>query len=193
MSRTTLLVIFFLTFTAAGYSQNTYLNERMSLKLGHSNTPRFWDFSDDITVGNIRLETNYVFFNVIESGLYVGYSNFKNIEGPLSPSRPTTFSSPYKSDALFYGLNTNFHILPFVIREGRVRIDLYVGAKLGMISMIAPANSLYNGTVFDYGLLGGVNYFIAKNWGIYVEYGVSKRVYYSDTEPCLRYGIIVKL
>lgn len=192
MSRVTLIGMYLLSFTVVGFSQNTSLNERLSLKLGHSNTPKFWDFSDDIAFGNVRFEANYVLFNFIEPGLYLGYSNFKNIEGPLSPSTPTTFSSPYKSNALFYGLNTNFHILPFVIREGRVRIDLYVGAKLGMISMIAPVNSLYKGTVFDYGLLGGVNYFIAKNWGVYVEYGVSKKVNFSDSEPNLRYGFVVK-
>ena len=189
MSRISLLVLFLLTFTAAGYSQNTYLNERLTLKFGHSNTPKFWNYNNDIVLGNLRLETNYVLCNFIEPGLYVGYSNFKNTEFPLT----STLITPYKSDALFYGLNTNFHILPFIFRSGKIRFDIYAGAKLGMITMIAPANSLYKGTQFDYALLGGANYLITKNWGIYVEYGVSKKVNFSDTEPCLRYGIVVKL
>ncbi len=193
MERIILVILIVLASIKLGYAQNPYLNERLSLKLGHSQTPKFTDWSNDIKMGNIRLETNYMFLNFIESGLYLGYSNFRNIEQPSSTSQTSTFFSSYQSNALFYGLNTNIHLLPFFVGNKKIRVDLYIGAKMGLISIIATENSMFHGNNFDYGLLGGANYFITKKWGVYVEYGISKRLNLKETEPCLRYGIVVKI
>ncbi len=192
MKRIVLVVLTVIALVKIGHSQNTYLNERLSLKLGHSQTPKFTDWGNDIKMGNIRFETNYVFLNFIESGLYLGYSSFRNIEQPSSTSQTSTFFSSYQSNALFYGLNTNIHLLPFFIANEKIRLDFYIGAKMGLISINAPENSLFHGTNFDYGLLGGANYFITQKWGVYVEYGINKKTNFKETEPCLRYGIVIE-
>jgi len=177
-------------------AQKSNIYHRVGLKLGHSNTPKFLKWDKNYEVGNIRLEGNYGLNSFIEVGGYLGYYKFWNMKNPLAnPDFPgaTNEFYRYQSDALFYGINSNIHLMPFLVKNNKVRIDLYLSGKLGAISMIAPANSTYSGTAFDYGGYAGMAYYITKSWGLYVEYGLNKKVKMSEMEQCLRYGIAVKL
>lgn len=177
-------------------AQESSIYHRVNLKLGHSNTPKFAYYWDEFTVGNIRLEGNYGLTNFVEVGGYFGYDKFLNFRMPVAnqdnPETGGQFFYTYQSDALFYGINANFHIMPFFVKDKRVRLDIYLSAKIGAISMLAPTRSAYYGTAFDYGGYAGLAYYLGKNWGLFAEYGFNKKVKMSEMEPCLRYGVTVK-
>ncbi len=176
-------------------AQKSNIYHRVGLKLGHSTTPKFLKWDNNLEIGNVRFEGNYGINNFIEVGGYLGCYKFWNIDNPIAnPDFPGTTNEfhRYQSDALFYGVNANFHVMPFLVKRDKVRIDLYLSGKLGAISMIAPAGSVYSGTALDYGLYAGLAYYITKSWGLYVEYGLNRKVQMSEIEPCLRYGVTVK-
>ena len=148
-------------------------------------------------VGNYRLEVNYGILNNIEIGAYIGYSKFDYY-------RETSLDSIHKSyrvednNCPFYGVSVNFHILPFLIKKEDFRFDLYVTGKFGGVYFTKP--TLYNytfngpmlkdGQIYEYGIGGGLSYYLGRHLGIYAEYCYGK--YYSRDNFKLRYGLTMK-
>ncbi len=169
---------------------------RVNLKFSHSSTPSFLEWDENISTGNYRIEGNYGFFNTLEGGAYMGYDRFWNSKEPTNnPDNPSPFSqtSRFQSDALFFGINTNYHIMPYLVDGKNVRVDFYFSGKLGAISMFAPESSIYKGTELDFGVYIGFAYFIKKSWGLYIEYGRNKKVNLEGMESCLRYGLTINI
>ena len=103
--------------------QDSYIKGRWNFKLGYARyvTGTETNNKEDKT-GNIRLETNYGVLKNVEAGLYLGYSKFP-LWGQLSG---------YKDCATpFYGININFHMLPFFINANDFRFDLYLTGNYG--------------------------------------------------------------
>jgi hypothetical protein len=190
-----LMIVSILLPSIGTKAQESNIYHRVNLKLGHSETPSFLNWEKNYDMGNVRVEGNYGITSFVEGGVYLGYDKFWNSEKPsidFDNPDPQFLATRYQSDALFYGLNANFQIMPLFIKDRRVRIDLFFSGKIGAISMLALEGSLYKGTAFDYGAYAGIAYFITKSWGLHIEYGFNKKVKLPEMEPCLRYGLSIK-
>jgi hypothetical protein len=168
------------------FTQESSIKNRVNLKLGHSTTPKFLDYRiTDIRPRNLRLEANYGWNSFIEAGTYIGYNYFRNV----------SFGSntiTVKTHAVFVGVNANFHPLPLLIKEHKLRFDIYLSGKLGLISMLASDNFVYTGTKPSYAIFGGASYYLTKRWGFYAEYGLSKVILLPEMEKALWYGVTIK-
>ena len=168
-------LVFLLTL-AISYSQaqDNTLYKRTNIKLGHSTTPQYMNPLKDLALGNFRLEANRGISRFVELGGYLGYSRFGNVQyqEEFDPADNTTWDADYiYSDAYSYGITANFHIFPLLKTSAEPRFDIYLSVKLGGLSIVAPERSVYKGNGLDYGLYGGLSYYITRSWGVFAEIG----------------------
>jgi hypothetical protein len=191
----TITIILLVLLTGLSQAQESYLYKRTNIKVGHSITPSYWNALLDYTLGNFRLETNQGVSRFVELGAYVGYSRFGNaqyFEG-YDPTDNTTWSFDcIYSNAYSYGVAANFQFLPLITQYEEPRFDVYLSAKIGGLSLIAPERSVWRGHALDFGAYAGISVYITRHWGAFVEYGVNNRPKVHNLESCLRYGITVK-
>ncbi|MDX9847267.1 MAG: hypothetical protein RBT74_09830 [Tenuifilaceae bacterium] len=189
---TFVLIILTVNLTQA---QENYLCKRNNLKFGHSITPKYLQSDYNLSLGNFRLEATYGGTNFFEFGGYLGYSrfvNFLNTEETESSNNQISPGTFIYSNAFTYGITANFHLLPLIANSAEPRFDVYLSAKFGGLSLAAPEGSVYKGHGADYGLYGGLSYYITPYWGAFVEYGFNNRPEEYNIESCLRYGLTVK-
>lgn len=189
---TFLLIILTVNLTQA---QENYLCKRNNLKFGHSITPKYLQSDYNLSLGNFRLEATHGISSLLELGGYIGYSRFVNFlhtEGDLAPNYQVSPGTFINSNAYSYGITANFHLLPLIANKNEPRFDIYVSAKLGGLSMVAPKGSVYKGHAIDYGLYGGLSFYITRHWGVFAEYGFNNRPNEHSLESCLRYGLTFK-
>jgi len=187
--------VFFLVvsslFILNSYAQDSYIKNRWNIKAGYARYNK--DFRQE-KVGNYRIEVNYGILNHIEIGAYIGYSKFDYY-------REITADSIHKAymvednNTPFYGISFNFHILPFLIKKDDFRFDLYVTGKFGGIYFTKPAPFQYTfkfkeGNIYEYGIGGGLSYYLGKHLGVFTEYCYGK--YYFGDRNKLRYGLTLK-
>jgi len=138
-----------------------------------------------------NFELNYGFLDYIEAGIYGGYSSVKLVEfTSASSGRFIT------RDGYLYGLNCNFHLLPFLIKKDDPRLDLYINGKLGGIT-IAQFKSFE-----EHSLGGGATVYLWKHLGIFGEYNYGKflkkqsgnpgNILYYQTYKKVNLGLVVK-
>jgi hypothetical protein len=190
MKQIFLILTLVLGFTAASFAQNSYLNDRLSLKLGYNKTPLLSNWKSKLMDNNLWIEGNYGHNNFLESGIYLGYTNCTNYDTPTEQDQNI---QTYISHALFYGVNTNLQIIPLLNIAQEPRFDLYISGKLGLVSFIAPKQSVINGSAFNASIHLGVGYFFTRKFGVYAEYGFSKKIKLNEFEPGYKLGIAVKL
>ena len=183
-------VISLLMLTSFG--QDSYIKNRWNIKAGYARYNK--DFRHE-KVGNYRIEVNYGILNNIEIGAYIGYSKFDYYR------EITTTDSLHKAymvednNTPFYGASFNFHILPFLIKKDDFRFDLYITGKFGGVYFTKPAQyqSVFNfkeGNIYEYGIGGGLSYYLGKHLGVFAEYCYGK--YYIGESNKLRYGLAMK-
>jgi hypothetical protein len=120
---------------------------------------------------HFRFETNYCLSKNIEIGGYIGYSSFWGyIQDPID----TFLLHNHDYKTLFYGLNTNFHILPFFIGAKDFRFDLYVTGKVGGMRYFGEDGSKVKGNMTEYGAGPGMCFYPTKHIGIFAEYSFGK-------------------
>lgn len=189
------LLTFAVTLTQAQEVKD-YLYKRTNIKIGHTTTPEYTNIIKDFTLGNFRFDVNHGISKFIELGGYFGYSRFGNVQHlvEFDPTDDTTWGVNFiYSDAYSYGTIVNFHILPFIVQNNEPRFDIYISAKLGGLSLIAPEKSVWKGHSLDFGAYAGLSVYITRHWGAFVEYGVNNTpLVYTRYEGCLRYGITIK-
>ncbi|HZJ73831.1 MAG TPA: hypothetical protein VFC87_03410, partial [Perlabentimonas sp.] len=184
-----LLSLLTLGLSSISFGQGSYLNNRLSFKLGVSKTPELANWRSKFMSNNFWFESNYGHSKFLESGIYLGYTNFSNID--ITENNQIITSSNI-SNAFFYGVNTNFHIMPLFNFANEPRFDVYISGKTGFVSYIAPKSYILNGTSFDAGVFGGINYYIFRRLGVYAEYGyyIIPRANFFD--PGFKLGITLK-
>jgi len=176
-----IVILIFITGFISLYAtaQESYINKRLNFKMGYARYP---EASLGENTSNFRIGANYGFTDYIEAGIYVGYGIHNNYYR-VTPGEGTMM---FNSNTLFYGINGNFHILPYFIKKPNFRFDVYASGKLGAYNSFAPENSiLSNGMALDYGIYGGVSFYPWKHLGLYAEYGYGNKTN-------LRYGITLK-
>lgn len=190
MTRVLFLSFLILGFSMICSSQNMSLNNWQTFKLGYSRTPELTNWSNKLMNNNLWIEGNYGYKNFWESGIYLGYTNYTNYDAATNINQNT---QTYISNALFYGVNTNLQIIPLLNIAQEPRFDLYISAKVGLVSFIAPKQSVINGSAFNASINLGVGYFFTSKFGVYAEYGFSKKIKLNEFEPGYKLGIAVKL
>ncbi|MFA5648873.1 MAG: hypothetical protein WC951_11265 [Bacteroidales bacterium] len=187
MKKIVLLSLLTLGLASISFGQSSYLNNRLSFKLGVSKTPELANWRSKFMSNNFWLESNYGHSKFFESGVYLGYTNFSNYTKPTEE-----ILQAYTTNAFFYGVNTNFHIMPLLNFTNEPRFDVYISGKIGLLSFDAPKNTNITGTQLDAAINIGASYFIFRHLGVYAEFGFSKKLWFNEFDPGFKLGITLK-
>jgi hypothetical protein len=139
--------------------------------------------NEKIRTPNFKLEFNRGLTQYIEAGFHLAYTAFDFTQVNWSD---TTFSS-FKAPCVFYGLNSNIHVLPLFIHENDFRFDIYATLKAGSFFYINANENLKETIEYYWG--GGFSFYAFKKAGLYIEYTKGRfnhgfdnyRVYYGIT------------
>jgi len=99
----------------------------------------------------------------MEGGIYGGYSTIHLFE-QVSPNG----TRGYTRSGFFYGVNCNFHLLPYVMKKDDLRFDLYVTGKLGGVTI--KSTKSYE----EHCLGGGAAIYLFEHLGVFCEYTYGK-------------------
>lgn len=196
MNLKAVLFIFVLCFSSKLiYSQNPYIKDRLNFKSGISFYPQRSEH--DSKPINLRIEANYGFWGLLEAGVYLGIGRY-TYWAPMENNSRTAL----KSISPFYGIQTNFHLLPLFIKKNDFRFDLYLTGKYGGNYLNIPKGSdPQSGHHTEYSFGGGLAFYLWKHTGFYTEYSIGKYSYYAapmgfefenGLNPNLRFGVTFK-
>jgi hypothetical protein len=190
-----LLILYLFLSTFFSNAQSSYIKSRWNFKSGISIYPQRSDH--DPKPINLRIEANYGVWGVLEAGAYLGigrYTYWLPLENN-SRMANNTFSP-------FYGIQTNFHLIPLLIKKNDFRFDFYLSGKFGGNYLSIPDGSDPKpGHHIEYGLSCGLAYYIWKHTGVYTEYSIGRYSYYTlplgfgfenGLKSNLRFGITYK-
>ena len=166
------------------YAQDSTKTKQLSFKITFSpykNTDFYFgsglrdDFDKKVSVGNIKITSNLKFNKYLETGIYLGYSLYETY-APDPSSTKYDFGGSFEfANALMYGLNADFHILPLFINERKFRFDPYISGQIGGIHLFEDDKNINNKHNFvEYGIYGGLAFYPFKHLGVFTEYGYSK-------------------
>ncbi|MFP4367334.1 MAG: hypothetical protein ACLFQA_09600 [Bacteroidales bacterium] len=170
-----ILVVLLSSGHTYAFGQDSYIKGRWNIKAGYSQYS-LGSSSNNIEnmTGHYRLETNYGFFDAIETGLYFGYSEID------------TYGYSETDPTWFYGLNLNLHPLDWLFDSEPPGFELYLTGRYGFRN--------YQGNHSEYGIGGGLAWYWGRYFGIYLEYTYGNhgafRIY--DNYMKLRYGISIR-
>lgn len=167
------ILLICLGFNSYAFCQESYIKGRWNIKSGYSQySLGSWSNNEELMTGHYRLETNYGFFDAIETGVYFGYSEIDTDD--YSKTYPT----------YFYGLNLNVHPLTYFLEFKEPMVDLYFTGKYG--------GRYYSGNHGEYSIGGGIAGYIGHYFGIYLEYTYGNHGAFYDNHMKLRYGLSIK-
>ncbi|HPR33614.1 MAG TPA: hypothetical protein PLK12_16050 [Prolixibacteraceae bacterium] len=160
------------------HAQQYSIKDRWNIKTDYGFYPDLgynFGFSNDFTPV-VQVEANYGVLDFMEVGVYSGFTQVT--AGVFIYDDPDSISAwGFGSDApiIFYGVTTNIHLFPFILKSEKFRIDFYVSGKLGGFYIFSEETGDFTeperGNRFDYGVYGGLSFYIGEHWGIYGEYG----------------------
>ena len=190
-------------------AQDSYIKERWNAKLGYSNSFKM-DFSDTWRISNpmLQVEANYGLTDWLYVGVDLGYS-------PTAFSSSENSKSLEKGNAQTYGIHTELHVLPLLIKDKRLRVDFYLKGKVGGYRLASRyifgiddvifdpetgigniESKLFVSSGFDYGASVGLAFYVTQHLGIYGEYGLGDTGIYGEPgfkdRTVLRYGLTWK-
>ena len=172
-----ILVVLLSSGHTYAFGQESYIKGRWNIKAGYSKYG-FGSWTNQTVkenmTGHYRFETNYGFFNAIETGVYFGYSEID------------TYGYSNTDPTWFYGLNLNLHPIDWFFDFSAPRFDLYLTGNYGFRN--------YQGNHGEYGIGGGLSWFLGRYFGVYMEYtyGNHGAFTFYDNHMKLRYGISIR-
>lgn len=187
MRKNTLLLSIIFLFPL--FAANIIAQEKWSFKLSYGlNNSVPDEYIDELkgrnsskNTSHFRFETNYNLINNFYTGFYLGYSKLKipteyesiftNEQNEEEIIMTYSFS---KSDALYYGLNFSYQLLPLFTGQKNLRFELYPTVKLGFVSEFWKEGNefgivKYSSTNFEYGIGAGAAYKITQKFGVFGE------------------------
>ena len=179
------LILFILPSNS--YSQNSSFKSRYNIKMGYSryisNTLKN---HEHVYFNNYKLEFNYKVLRHLEAGIYIGYSKFDVIKINFAD----TIFYHKNQPALFYGINCNYHLLPFLVKK-ESKFDLYITGKMGGFYLNSNEGYFPQGNDSEYSIGIGASFYVFKNIGVFSEYTYGK--YYFMDNDNLKWGVSIKL
>lgn len=139
-------------------------------------------------MGFLKTEVNYRFTNLIEAGAYIGLQ-----EGFFAKTISGDDPVMQKDIMPVFGLNTNFHLLPLILKKPVMRFDWYVAAKFGGRHVFG--NYTTKGTSWNYFVGTGLAAYFTKHIGAFAEFGydiVINPPIKPKEKPDLFWGIVIK-
>jgi len=122
-------------------------------------------------MANFKVEANYGINRFIEIGIFTGFQHYEWWADYTSGIRN-------KSLAPLFGVNANFHILPFFVKSKDCHWDLYLTTKYGGCYLphkeTDQPDSQYSRYRHEYGLGLGIGYYFKNIIGLYVEGSVGQ-------------------
>ena len=186
---TILLFISALT-TNNTYSQDSYINRRWNIKAGYARYKTGTMTGRKVeTTGNYRLEINYGFLKFFETGIYIGSSRFDYLS-----QLDTSSYIPVYYFAPFYGVNLNFHGLPFLIKAENFRFDLYLTGKYGGLFLKRMRTGKQYHEI-EYAMGIGLCFYPWNHVGLFIEYCYGNYLFedsFSNDHTKFRYGLTFK-
>jgi hypothetical protein len=172
-----MLVLVIIAIASIGYAQQYSIKERWNVKTGYGFYPNLGTIT--FFQGNIShvipIEINYGLFKFMEIGLYSGYTNIYTVSY-LKIDEDNIDGKTAKADVLFYGINANFHVLPFIVKKENFWLDLYLSGKFGGLYTFTEEWGHHSiparGNRMDYGIYGGLAIYLGKHVGFFGEYGL---------------------
>lgn len=182
-----LFVLILLLIGSSSFGSNTYLNKRSNIKIHYSESDYLFGQGFIIThlknTPRFSAETNYSFFDFLEAGFYLGFSTYDK----MTIVENSEFLASNNMPIFFYGINTNLHFLPLLIKKDDFWLDLYFSSKLGSMAYIGSKfPTVGYAKKIEYGFYGGIALYPGKHWGLFYEYGKGN---YIDS----RFGLSFKL
>ncbi|MCF8357638.1 MAG: hypothetical protein K9H26_02695 [Prolixibacteraceae bacterium] len=164
-----LFVIVLISFTTSISAQNYSIKDRWNMNLGYSGYSQLGAGDIKEIIPTFQAGVNYGILKFIEIGLYTGYGSINTISEKI----PDGYFSYTRANTVFYGINSNFHLLPFIIKSEKFRFDVYLSGKLGGFYRFSDENMLpARGHNWDYGVYVCLAFYPGKHWGFFGEYGL---------------------
>lgn len=169
-----LLILLSITLTKSVKTQNSYIKERWNIKVGCFLSPPLILYEKKF---NYTFEFNYGISNQLELGTYIGYS-------------PNKIGTSFKtSHSIFYGVNANYHLLPYLLKKEHFRFDIYCSGKIGgnyLDHLLEfPDGFILDKHTVEYGIYAGIVFYLFKHLGIFTETGYGNFIK-------VRYGVAYK-
>lgn len=172
--------------TAGSLSAQTYsIKDRRNFKLGYSAFKEKQPHHSYMP--SLRFESNYGINRFIEAGAYIGIAGFNN-------SLYDDFDIRFMTH---YGINANFHVLPFFLNKDDFRFELYVTTKIGgNYCNTDVVHFRHKKNLIEYGIGIGSIFYISKKFGFFAEYCYGNFDYtdyhFAISPTKLRYGLTMK-
>jgi len=136
-------------------------------------------------MANFKVEANYGINKFIEIGVFTGFQHYEYW-------KDYTTDTLSKGFAPLFGVNANFHILPFFVTSKNCRWDLYLTTKYGGCYLphkeIDQPDFLYSKYRHEYGLGLGIGYYIKNIIGIFAEGSVGEYFFFKRFEHAVFQG-----
>jgi len=141
------------------------------------------------------IETLYKINKFWSVGLNLGYSARTLSNNSLQSIESGGYTLEVKSSgkSLFYGLKSELQLLPLLIKDKKLRLNVYVPMQLGLVSQqvttFADNSKSWNKPAFEIGAGLGISYNITKNIGIFGEYQLGH--FYNNRKSQWKVGVLV--
>lgn len=131
---------------------------------------------------NFKVESNYGINKFIETGIFTGFQHYEYYETTNQNTSSYEILGVANSFALLFGINLNFHILPFFVKSEKCRWDLYLTTKYGgcYLPYKEVDHPLFDVSKYrqEYGLGLGFGYYFKNIIGLFAEASIGQYFYF---------------
>lgn len=144
----------------------------------------------------IGLSLNYECFPNLNFGLSVAYADLKHSIRTTTVSEGGVIDTEVwgtKSNAMYYGLNVSYNLIPLLFKTDRIRFDLYPIIRAGYIIekwTSLETDEFGSATLFEYGGGIGLGYNFTSRFGIFAESLFGR--YYNEGKIQIKGGLIFR-
>ena len=186
------IIVFIVLPVLCFFTMTINAQEKWSLKLSYgqvnAGAEEYKMWFRDYKRPHFRIDASREIIGHLHAGVYVGYSRLQSpifeIGNGFSYVDGEEIEQPVltsiKTNAVFYGLNVNYQLLPLLTGRENLRFELYPVVKLGVVSEFwetfiqdddswYPAKEHHDRTNFEFGAGIGAAYRFTKKFAVFGE------------------------